>query len=56
MDSYVSEMRAFVDAVLTGAPVPVTGMDGRMPVVMGLAAGRSLHEGRPVRLAEFATE
>ncbi len=56
IDSYVAEMRAFVEAVLTGGPVPVTGMDGRMPVVMGLAAGRSLREGRPVRLAEFATE
>jgi myo-inositol 2-dehydrogenase/D-chiro-inositol 1-dehydrogenase len=47
-------MQAFVEAVLTGGPVPVTGMDGRMPVVMGLAADRSLREGRPVLLTEFA--
>ena len=54
MDSYVAEMRAFVDAVLNGTPVPVTGMDGRMPVVIGLAAGQSLREGRPVKLTEIS--
>ncbi|MEZ4673669.1 MAG: inositol 2-dehydrogenase [Caldilineaceae bacterium] len=56
MESYTAEMRAFIDAVQNDTPTPVTGIDGRIPVVMGLAAGRSLREGRPVRLAEFATE
>lgn len=53
MDAYVAEMRAFVDAIQNETPVPVGGMDGRIPVVMGLAAGKSLREGRPVRLAEI---
>jgi len=52
--SYASEMRAFVDAVRDGAPVPVTGLDGRIPVVMGLAARRSYDEHRPVPLSEVA--
>lgn len=52
-DSYVEEMRAFVDAVLDDDPVPVSGLDGRVPVVMGMAARRSVEENRPVRLAEF---
>jgi len=52
-DSYVNELRAFVDAVLRDQPIPVTGMDGRVPVVMGLAARKSYDENRPVRLSEI---
>jgi myo-inositol 2-dehydrogenase/D-chiro-inositol 1-dehydrogenase len=52
-ESYVAEMTAFVDAVLHDRPVPVSGWDGRVPVVMGLAARRSVEENRPVRLAEI---
>lgn len=50
-DSYVVELQAFVDAVLDDRPVPVGGEDGRIPVVLGLAARRSYDEGRPVRVA-----
>lgn len=52
VDSYVNEMRAFVDCVVNDAPPPVTGIDGRIPVVMGYAAKQSVAEGRPVRLDE----
>ncbi len=52
-ESFVSEMAAFVDAVLHDAPVPVTGHDGRVPVVMALAAQRSFTQHRPVRLSEI---
>ncbi len=51
--SFVSEMEAFVEAVLHDAPVPVTGQDGRVPVVMALAAQRSLAENRPVGISEI---
>jgi myo-inositol 2-dehydrogenase/D-chiro-inositol 1-dehydrogenase len=51
--SFVTEMTAFVDAVLHDAPVPVTGRDGRVPVVMALAAQKSLADHRPVRLSEI---
>ena len=52
-ESYVTEMEAFVDAVLHDKPVPVTGYDGRMALVLGLAAKKSLAEHRPVRLSEI---
>lgn len=52
-DSYINELRAFVDAVMHDAPIPVTGLDGRAPVVMGLAARRSYDENRPVKLSEI---
>ena len=52
-ESYVNEMQQFVDAVLADSPVPVTGVDGRIPVVMAAAARRSYDENRPVRVAEI---
>jgi myo-inositol 2-dehydrogenase/D-chiro-inositol 1-dehydrogenase len=51
-ESFVAEMLAFVEAVLHDQPVPVTGQDGRAPVVIGLAARTSYDERRPVRLSE----
>ena len=52
-ESFATEVAAFVDAVLHDKPTPVTGHDGRVPVVMGLAALKSHREGRPVKLAEI---
>jgi myo-inositol 2-dehydrogenase / D-chiro-inositol 1-dehydrogenase len=53
-ETYVEEMRAFLLAVESGTTPPITGKDGRIPLVMGIAATRSLHEGRPVKLSEIA--
>jgi len=52
-DSYIAEMKAFVESVLLDQDPPVTGIDGRIPVVMGYAAKRSYKENRPVKLSEF---
>jgi myo-inositol 2-dehydrogenase / D-chiro-inositol 1-dehydrogenase len=49
-ESFILEMMAFVDAVLRDEPVPVDGNDGRVPVVIALAAHTSLVEHRPIRL------
>ena len=54
MDSYVTEMIAFVEAITTGKTVPVVGNDGRAPVLMAMAGMRSMRENRPVRLDEIA--
>jgi len=50
--AYVAEAQAFIEAVTAGREPPVTGRDGRMPVLIGHAARRSLDSGRPVRLEE----
>ena len=50
--AYIDELKAFVQAVVEDTPPPVTGLDGRIPVVMGLAAGKSYQENRPVKLSE----
>jgi myo-inositol 2-dehydrogenase/D-chiro-inositol 1-dehydrogenase len=52
-ESYVNEIRAFVECIIQDALPPVTGLDGRIPVVMGYAAQQSLAEGRPVKLDEI---
>jgi myo-inositol 2-dehydrogenase/D-chiro-inositol 1-dehydrogenase len=52
--SYVHEWEAFVAALVAGETPPVTAADARAPLVIGLAAWRSLREGRPVRLDEVA--
>jgi myo-inositol 2-dehydrogenase / D-chiro-inositol 1-dehydrogenase len=52
LPSYVREWQAFVEAVKSGESPPVTTSDARAPLVIGLAALRSLREGRPVRPAE----
>jgi myo-inositol 2-dehydrogenase/D-chiro-inositol 1-dehydrogenase len=51
-ESFVSEVQAFVTAVLEDRPTEVSGMDGRVAVVMGIAARKSYDERRPVRLEE----
>jgi myo-inositol 2-dehydrogenase/D-chiro-inositol 1-dehydrogenase len=53
VEAYVNEMRAFVDCVVNNTQPPVTGLDGRIPVVMGYAAKRSLAENRPVNISEI---
>src|SRR5918995_166716 len=51
--SYVREWEAFVAAIESGRTPPVTVADARAPLVIGLAAWRSLREGRPVEGAEI---
>lgn len=52
-EAYLSELRAFIKCVQEGTQPPVTGEDGRAPIVMGYAALKSLRENRPVQLSEF---
>jgi myo-inositol 2-dehydrogenase/D-chiro-inositol 1-dehydrogenase len=49
-ESFANELRAFVAAVLEKRSTPVTGIDGRIPVVMALAARQSYDERRAVRI------
>jgi myo-inositol 2-dehydrogenase / D-chiro-inositol 1-dehydrogenase len=53
--SYVNEWCSFAEAVRSGTPCPVGAADGRATLVVGLAAGLSLKEHRPVDTAEIDT-
>jgi myo-inositol 2-dehydrogenase/D-chiro-inositol 1-dehydrogenase len=55
-EAYVAEMEAFIGAVRAGHTAPVTGRDGRLSVIMGLAAQRSCEQNRPVALSEVAPD
>jgi myo-inositol 2-dehydrogenase/D-chiro-inositol 1-dehydrogenase len=50
-EAFVAEMQAFVDCLVNDTPPPVTGRDSRATIAVGLAATRSLHEGRPVQVS-----
>lgn len=52
-EAYAREVRAFIDAIREDKEPPVTGEDGKIPVVIAYAAKRSLAEGRPIRLSEI---
>jgi myo-inositol 2-dehydrogenase/D-chiro-inositol 1-dehydrogenase len=51
-ESFVAELQSFTQAVLENRQTAVTGIDGRIPVVMAIAARKSYDEHRPVRLEE----
>jgi myo-inositol 2-dehydrogenase/D-chiro-inositol 1-dehydrogenase len=53
-ESFVNEVRAFVEAVREDRPTPVAGIDGLVAVLMGIAARRSYDERRAVRMDELA--
>jgi myo-inositol 2-dehydrogenase/D-chiro-inositol 1-dehydrogenase len=55
MPSYVREWEAFVAAVQAGVDPPVSRNDARAPLLIGLAALRSLRTGRPIRIEELDT-
>ena len=52
-DAYIAEIKEFIAAIWEDKTPPVTGIDGRTPVVMGLAAWKSYRENRPVKLSEI---
>jgi myo-inositol 2-dehydrogenase/D-chiro-inositol 1-dehydrogenase len=47
------EVAAFVHAIQTGQPVPCSGADGRWSVLLCLAAGESIRQGRELLLADY---
>ena len=52
--SYLSQWGAFVDMVNNDGPSPVTGADGRAPLLIAQAALQSMRENRPVTIAEVS--
>ena len=52
-ESYVEELRSFVDCVQGDRDPAVTGWDGRQAVAMALACVRSYQESRPVAMSEI---
>jgi myo-inositol 2-dehydrogenase/D-chiro-inositol 1-dehydrogenase len=53
LEAYANEMKIFCDAVINDLPLPVSGYDGLMSVVIAMAAKKSHLEHRPVKLSEI---
>jgi len=53
MESFIAEMKEFARSVQENTTPSVVGMDGRIPVLMGIAAKKSFLENRPVKLSEI---
>ena len=51
--AFLAELQAFFTCIRDDTLPPVTGADGRAPVVIGFAALKSLRENRPVLLSEI---
>ena len=51
-ESFVCEMKEFINSIRGDTPPPVSGLDGRIPVVIGMAAKKSYLERRPVLVRE----
>lgn len=49
-ESFLAELRSFVEAVRSGGPTEVDGHDGRQAVALALAATESLRRGAPVEV------
>ncbi len=47
-DAYLEETREFIECIIKDKAPSVTGIDGKIPLLMGLAAQQSLKERRPV--------
>ncbi len=53
-EAYAAEIEAFVDAIANNKPICASGHDGKMAVVVAMAAQKSWREGRPVKVAEIS--
>lgn len=53
IESYIDEMKEFIECIKQDRTPLVAGIDGRIPVVMGYAAKKSYVENRPVKLSEI---
>ncbi len=51
--SYKQEIREFIDALVFDGKMPVDGNDGLQSIAIGLAAKKSVAEGRPVKIDEI---
>ena len=53
MAAYAKEIKCFIKAIEEDTDTPLGVMDGLQPVLMGLAAKKSLEEHRPVKISEI---
>jgi len=53
MQSFAKEVNCFIEAIENDTDTPLGVVDGLKPVLMGIAAKKSVQEHRPVRISEI---
>jgi myo-inositol 2-dehydrogenase/D-chiro-inositol 1-dehydrogenase len=53
MQSFAKEVNCFIEAIEKDTDTPLGVLDGLKPVLMGIAAKKSVKEHRPVRISEI---
>lgn len=53
MQSFAKEVNCFIEAIENDTDTPLGVLDGLKPVLMGIAAKKSVEEHRPVRISEI---
>ncbi|MBE7722792.1 inositol 2-dehydrogenase [Lacrimispora indolis] len=53
MQSFAKEVNCFIEAIENDTPTPLGVEDGLKPVLMGIAAKKSVQEHRPVKISEI---
>jgi myo-inositol 2-dehydrogenase/D-chiro-inositol 1-dehydrogenase len=53
MDSFAKEVKCFIEAIENDTETPIGVLEGLKPVLIGLAAKKSIEENRPVRISEI---
>ncbi|WP_124065875.1 inositol 2-dehydrogenase [Clostridium sp. E02] len=53
MQSFAKEINCFIQAIEEDTDTPLGVLDGLKPVIMGIAAKKSVKEGRPVKISEI---
>lgn len=56
MDSFVQEIKEFIEAINNDTQTPVQGVDGLKPVLIAIAAKKSLETGLPVKVNQMFEE
>ena len=56
MQAYATEINEFIEAIVNDTDTPVNARDGLEPVLIGLAATKSVKEQRPIKLAEIRAQ
>jgi myo-inositol 2-dehydrogenase/D-chiro-inositol 1-dehydrogenase len=51
--SYLLEVTAFIEALQQKKPMPITGNDGLKAMLLAIAANKSMHENRVVKMSEL---
>lgn len=52
-DTFINEMKEFVNCIIKDTTPSVTGIDGKMPIILAMASKLSYEKNKPVIISEI---